>query len=148
MPRRRRERPAKQLQQLAALSGCQLLEDVVLDFSGQGPSALYGPAPIRRDRDLASAAVLGVRPALGQAGTLELVDNGDHRARVDPHRRTDLLLDRSFSNDPDKPIRKYNKRELHDLLYKEPTKIKVEGINLTYCASPPESVPDGRSSER
>jgi len=34
--------------------------------------------------------------------------------------------------DPDKPIRKFNKRELHDLLYKEPTKIKVEGINLTY----------------
>ncbi|MEU6564958.1 excinuclease ABC subunit UvrA [Nocardia nova] len=34
--------------------------------------------------------------------------------------------------DPDKPIRKYNKREMHDLLYKEPTKIKVEGINLTY----------------
>src|SRR4051794_17485445 len=34
--------------------------------------------------------------------------------------------------DPDKPIRKYNKRELHDLLYKEPTKIKIEGINLTY----------------
>ena len=34
--------------------------------------------------------------------------------------------------DPDKPIRKFNKRELHDLLHKEPTKIKVEGINLTY----------------
>ncbi|HEY1594133.1 MAG TPA: excinuclease ABC subunit UvrA [Thermoleophilaceae bacterium] len=34
--------------------------------------------------------------------------------------------------DPDKPIRKFNKRELHDLLYKEPTKIKVDGINLTY----------------
>lgn len=34
--------------------------------------------------------------------------------------------------DPDKPIRKFNKRERHDLLYKEPTKIKVEGINLTY----------------
>jgi excinuclease UvrABC ATPase subunit len=34
--------------------------------------------------------------------------------------------------DPDKPIRKYTKRELNDLLYKEPTKIKVEGINLTY----------------
>ncbi|MFI9814294.1 ATP-binding cassette domain-containing protein [Saccharothrix variisporea] len=34
--------------------------------------------------------------------------------------------------DPDKPIRKYNKRELHDLLYKDPTKIKVDGINLTY----------------
>jgi excinuclease ABC A subunit len=34
--------------------------------------------------------------------------------------------------DPDKPIRKYTKRELHDLLHMEPTKIKVEGINLTY----------------
>ncbi len=34
--------------------------------------------------------------------------------------------------DPDKPIGKYNKRELHDLLYREPTKIKVDGINLTY----------------
>ena len=35
--------------------------------------------------------------------------------------------------DPDKPIRKYTKKELQDLLYKEPTKIKVEGINLTYA---------------
>jgi excinuclease UvrABC ATPase subunit len=34
--------------------------------------------------------------------------------------------------DPGKPIRKYTKRELNDLLYKEPTKIKVDGINLTY----------------
>ena len=35
--------------------------------------------------------------------------------------------------DPDKPIKKFNKRELHDLLYREATKIKVEGINLTYA---------------
>ena len=34
--------------------------------------------------------------------------------------------------DPDKPIRKYTKKQMHDLLYKEATKIKVEGINLTY----------------
>ena len=34
--------------------------------------------------------------------------------------------------DPDKPIRKFTKKQMHDLLYKEPTKIKVEGINLTY----------------
>jgi len=32
----------------------------------------------------------------------------------------------------DKPIKKFTKKELHDLLYREPTKIKVEGINLTY----------------
>jgi excinuclease ABC A subunit len=35
--------------------------------------------------------------------------------------------------DPDKPIRKFSKKELHDLLHKEPTKIKVDGINLTYA---------------
>jgi excinuclease UvrABC ATPase subunit len=34
--------------------------------------------------------------------------------------------------DPDKPIRRFTKKELHDLLHKEPTKIKVDGINLTY----------------
>ncbi|GII30175.1 ATP-binding cassette domain-containing protein [Planotetraspora mira] len=34
--------------------------------------------------------------------------------------------------DPDKPISKFTKKELHDLLHKEPTKIKVDGINLTY----------------
>ena len=34
--------------------------------------------------------------------------------------------------DPDKPIRKYTRKELHDLLHKEPTRIKVDGINLTY----------------
>src|SRR5690606_27094520 len=34
--------------------------------------------------------------------------------------------------DPDKPIRKFTKRELHDLLFKAATKIKVAGVNLTY----------------
>jgi len=34
--------------------------------------------------------------------------------------------------DADKPIRKYTKTERNDLLYKEPTKIKVDNINLTY----------------
>ncbi len=34
--------------------------------------------------------------------------------------------------DTDKPIREYSTRELDSLLYKEPTKVKVEGVNLTY----------------
>jgi excinuclease UvrABC ATPase subunit len=34
--------------------------------------------------------------------------------------------------DADKPIARFTKKELADLLYKEPTKIKVDGINLTY----------------
>src|SRR5215211_6917557 len=40
---------------------------------------------------------------------------------------------RSFTEsgflDPDKPIRKYTKTELHDFLYKEPVKVKMKGIN-------------------
>jgi len=35
--------------------------------------------------------------------------------------------------DPDKPIKRFTKKELDDLLHREPTKIKVEGINLTYA---------------
>ncbi|MFC9789818.1 ATP-binding cassette domain-containing protein [Rhodococcus sp. NPDC127528] len=34
--------------------------------------------------------------------------------------------------DPDKPIAKFTKKQLSDLLYKEPTKVKVEGVNVTY----------------
>ncbi|WP_138902092.1 ATP-binding cassette domain-containing protein [Streptomyces albidochromogenes] len=34
--------------------------------------------------------------------------------------------------DPNKPIRRYTKREMQDFLYREPTKVKVNGVNLTY----------------
>ncbi|MFE5815427.1 ATP-binding cassette domain-containing protein [Streptomyces sp. NPDC056479] len=34
--------------------------------------------------------------------------------------------------DKEKPIRKYTKKERHDFLYREPTKVKINGINLTY----------------
>ncbi len=34
--------------------------------------------------------------------------------------------------DVDKPIAKYTKRELHDFLHREPTRMKIEGINMTY----------------
>ncbi|MTB71518.1 ATP-binding cassette domain-containing protein [Arsenicicoccus sp. MKL-02] len=37
-----------------------------------------------------------------------------------------------FGFDMDKPVRRFTKAEREDLLHKEPTKIKVEGINLTY----------------
>ena len=40
--------------------------------------------------------------------------------------------------DADKPISAFNKKELDDLLYKEPTKVKVEGINLTYTGLIPQ----------
>ncbi len=34
--------------------------------------------------------------------------------------------------DPDKPIRKFTKKELQDFLYKEPVRVKVQGVNQTY----------------
>jgi excinuclease UvrABC ATPase subunit len=34
--------------------------------------------------------------------------------------------------DPDTPIERFTEAELHDLLHKEPTKIKIDGINITY----------------
>jgi excinuclease UvrABC ATPase subunit len=34
--------------------------------------------------------------------------------------------------DPDKPIRAFTKKELHDFLHREPTRMKIAGINMTY----------------
>jgi excinuclease UvrABC ATPase subunit len=34
--------------------------------------------------------------------------------------------------DPDKPIRSYTKKELHDFLQHEPVRMKIAGINMTY----------------
>ncbi|QUH02866.1 excinuclease ABC subunit UvrA [Saccharopolyspora erythraea] len=34
--------------------------------------------------------------------------------------------------DPHKPIRDFTKKEMRDFLYREPTKVKVEGVNLTF----------------
>src|SRR6202162_1006206 len=44
---------------------------------------------------------------------------------------TGIFIESGFL-DRDKPIRKYTKKELHDFLYKEPTKVKIKGVNLTY----------------
>lgn len=40
--------------------------------------------------------------------------------------------------DVDKPIRKFTKKELHDLLYKEPTRVKISGVNITYAGLIPQ----------
>ncbi|MFE9118428.1 ATP-binding cassette domain-containing protein [Streptomyces sp. NPDC007172] len=34
--------------------------------------------------------------------------------------------------DPDKPVRTFTKKELQDLLHREPTRMKIAGINMTY----------------
>src|SRR5690606_25220519 len=40
--------------------------------------------------------------------------------------------------DPDKPIKKFTKKELYDLLYREPTRLKIDGVNLTYMGLIPQ----------
>ncbi|MFF8477859.1 ATP-binding cassette domain-containing protein [Streptomyces sp. NPDC015414] len=42
------------------------------------------------------------------------------------------LYSESGFYDPDKPISKYTKRELQDFLHREPTRMKIAGINMTY----------------
>jgi excinuclease UvrABC ATPase subunit len=42
------------------------------------------------------------------------------------------LYSESGFYDPDKPIRKFTKKEMHDFLYREPTRMKIAGINMTY----------------
>src|SRR6202171_3181797 len=44
---------------------------------------------------------------------------------------TGIYIESGFL-DRDKPIRKYTKKELHDFLYKEPVKVRINGVNLTY----------------
>jgi len=44
---------------------------------------------------------------------------------------TGIFIESGFL-DPNKPIRKYTEKELRDFLYKEPVKVKIKGVNLTY----------------
>lgn len=53
-----------------------------------------------------------------------------------PGYNVDGWMVRQFSEsgflDPDKKIKDYTDEELHDFLYREPTKVKIQGINMTY----------------
>ncbi|HSN06046.1 MAG TPA: excinuclease ABC subunit UvrA [Candidatus Angelobacter sp.] len=51
--------------------------------------------------------------------------------KVDSWWTTGIFIGSGFL-DPDKPIRRYTKKERDDFLYKAPVKVKVNGVNLTY----------------
>ncbi|MFE9785715.1 ATP-binding cassette domain-containing protein [Nocardia salmonicida] len=78
----------------------------------------------------------------GQINDIDLTELYDENLSLDdgpfkiPGYSMDGWMGRIFKGsgffDPAKPIKKYTKKQLADLLYKEPTKVKVEGINLTY----------------
>src|ERR1700681_2299497 len=88
----------------------------------------------------------GMCPRCGGRGTVsdidltELFDDSKSLAEgafTIPGYKTDswwtvgIFIESGFL-DPNKPIRKYTKKELHDFLYKEPVKVKINGVNLTY----------------
>ena len=50
---------------------------------------------------------------------------------VDSFWTVQIFIESGFI-DPNKPIRDFSKKELDAFLYKEPTKVKVNGVNLTY----------------
>src|SRR5262245_42993597 len=51
--------------------------------------------------------------------------------KVDSWWTTGIFIESGFL-DPNKPIRDYTKRERDDFLHKEPVKVKIKGVNLTY----------------
>jgi excinuclease UvrABC ATPase subunit len=51
--------------------------------------------------------------------------------KVDSWWTTGIFIASGFL-DPNKPIRDYTKKELHTFLHREPIKVKVNGVNLTY----------------
>lgn len=79
---------------------------------------------------------------LGEASEIDLDELFDREksladgAITIPGYNVDGWMVRGFTEsglvDPDKPIKDYTEQELADFLYKEPTKIKMQGINVTY----------------
>jgi excinuclease UvrABC ATPase subunit len=79
---------------------------------------------------------------MGTASAIDLTQLYDERKSLNqgairvPGYTVDGWSTRMFSQsgffDPDKPIRDYTETELHDFLYKDPVKVKINGINLTY----------------
>ncbi len=116
----------------------------VASISGSGAVTLERGG--RRTREKRSFSILGGmcphcegRGAVNDIDLTQLYDDGkslNEGALTIPGYSMDGWYGRIFTGcgyfDPDKPIRKYTKKELDDLLYREPTKIKVDGINLTY----------------
>ncbi len=87
----------------------------------------------------------GMCPRCEGMGTVNEIDStqlyDDSKSLADgaltiPGYTTDGWMVRIFTEsgflDPNKPIRKYTKKELQDFLHKEPVKVKLNGINLTY----------------
>ncbi|WP_010202387.1 ATP-binding cassette domain-containing protein [Salinibacterium sp. PAMC 21357] len=87
----------------------------------------------------------GMCPTCDGRGTINDIDltqlYDDSKSLADgaltiPNYTADGWMVRIFTEsgflDRDKPIKNYSKTELHDFLYKEPVKVKMQSINMTY----------------
>jgi hypothetical protein len=77
---------------LATLSPAEPAQHVVFGLHRQLSSLLQDAAALGCDCNLAGAAIRWTGPALGQSCSLKLIDQRDHRAGIDAHRRADFLL--------------------------------------------------------
>ncbi|MFI7439154.1 ATP-binding cassette domain-containing protein [Nonomuraea indica] len=116
----------------------------VASISGTGAVAIERAGKtVKERRDFAITGGMCARcEGMGRVSDIDLTQLYDDSKSLNegaltiPGYSMDGWYGRIFSGcglfDPDKPIRDFTETELHDLLHKEPTKIKVEGINLTY----------------
>jgi excinuclease UvrABC ATPase subunit len=113
----------------------------VPSVSGAGAVTLQSGRKERRSFEITG----GMCPrceGLGEASDIDLDELFDRKkslaqgAITVPGYNVDGWMVRGFTEsgfvDPDKPIEDYSPQELDDFLYKEPTKVKIQNINMTY----------------
>ncbi|MGK2852669.1 MAG: ATP-binding cassette domain-containing protein [Microbacteriaceae bacterium] len=116
----------------------------VASISGAGAVTIErGGSTVRERRSFAITGGMCPRcEGMGAVSDIDLTQLFDESKSLSegaitiPGYTADGWMVRIFSEsgffDPDKPIRAYTETELHDFLYKKPTKVKVQSINMTY----------------
>ncbi|KQZ85738.1 daunorubicin resistance protein DrrC [Microbacterium sp. Root166] len=112
--------------------------------SGAGAVTMEkGGKPVKERRSFEITGGMCPRcEGLGEASDIDLAELFDDSKSLSegaltiPGYNVDGWMVRGFTEsgffDPDKPIRDYTAQEREDFLYKEPTKVKIQNINMTY----------------
>jgi excinuclease ABC A subunit len=125
------------------IGGPQAYAFNIPSVSGAGAIVIERGAGKRESRSFSVAGGMCPRcEGMGSATDIDLTQLYDESkslaegAITVPGYTADGWSTRMFSEsgffDPDKPIRDYTPTELHDFLHKEPVKVRINGINLTY----------------
>lgn len=123
-----------------SLGGPRAYSFIVASASGRAPSEADGTREVRQFTVTGGMCVrCEGRGSVSDFGLDQLFDKAKSLAEgalTVPGMTMDGWYGRIFACskffDMDKPIKDYSKRELDNLLHKEPTKINVDGVNLTY----------------